>query len=148
MEETTLKLMQSLPDTHLGLFATRLREWLITDLNKSDEPVPEFTESRAKALLRAANVIDDPFDRGVHAFGRQHQYTAHQQHAAFGRTERQHKGQHGKGRVGHDPLHQRRFVPPDMNETGPRPERTRSSRSGRAETIPPDVVESARIGTV
>lgn len=67
MEETSFKLIQSLPDTHLAVFATRLRDWLIADLNQSDEPVPDFTESRAKALLRAANVIDDPT---LHSFAR------------------------------------------------------------------------------
>ncbi len=53
-------LQQNLPDDRLALFAQRLVEWLIADLNQSDEPMPDFTESRAKALLRAANVVDDP----------------------------------------------------------------------------------------
>ncbi|MCA9933250.1 MAG: hypothetical protein H6662_09025 [Ardenticatenaceae bacterium] len=67
MEESALTLIQALPDTHLQLFAARLCEWLIADLNQSDEPVPDFTESRAKALLRAANVIDDPT---LHSFSK------------------------------------------------------------------------------
>lgn len=67
MEESALTLIQTLPDTHLQVFATRLHDWLITDLNQSSEPVPEFTESRAKALLRAANVIDDPT---LHSFAK------------------------------------------------------------------------------
>ena len=55
--------MSSLP-----LFgAQRLTEWLITDLNQSEEPVPDFTESRAKALLRGAGVVDDPT---LHDFAR------------------------------------------------------------------------------
>lgn len=61
MPDLAQQLLQNhLPDDHLAVFAHRLTEWLITDLNRSDEPVPDFTDSRAKALLRAANVIDDP----------------------------------------------------------------------------------------
>ena len=54
-------------DNSLSVFAVRLTEWLIADLNKSEEPVPDFTESRAKALLRAAAVVDDPT---LHDFAR------------------------------------------------------------------------------
>ncbi len=57
---STQPLLKQLDDAHLPVFAVRLTEWLIADLNKSDEPVPDFTESRAKALLRAAGVVDDP----------------------------------------------------------------------------------------
>ena len=67
MEDSTQKLIQTLPDTYLALFATRLHDWLIADLNQADEDVPDFTESRAKALLRAANVVDDPT---LHSFSR------------------------------------------------------------------------------
>ena len=67
MDESAITLLQSLPDTHLAGFATRWHDWLIADLNQNRQPVPEFTESRAKALLRAANVIDDPT---LHAFAR------------------------------------------------------------------------------
>lgn len=64
---STIPLLKQLDDAHLPLFAVRLTEWLIADLNKSEESVPEFTESRAKALLRAAGVVDDPT---LHDFAR------------------------------------------------------------------------------
>lgn len=61
MADSARELIQAYIDNnHLIVFANRLTEWLIADLNKSDEPVPDFTESRAKALLRSADVIDDP----------------------------------------------------------------------------------------
>ncbi len=61
MGDLAQELIQAyLDDDHLRPFADRLTAWLITDLNKSKESVPDFTESRAKALLRAASVIDDP----------------------------------------------------------------------------------------
>ncbi len=61
MQDTTLSLIQSQPDQpHLALFGKRLTEWLINDLNQSEEPVAEFGESRAKALLRASDLLDDP----------------------------------------------------------------------------------------
>ncbi len=61
MTDLAQNLLQAhLTNNHLSLFATRLLDWLIADLNSSEEPAPEFTESRAKALLRAANVVDDP----------------------------------------------------------------------------------------
>ena len=63
----TQPLLQKLNDVHLPVFAVRLTEWLIADLNKSQESVPDFTESRAKALLRAAAVVDDPT---LHDFAR------------------------------------------------------------------------------
>lgn len=61
MGDLAQELVQAyLDDDHLRLFAQRLTDWLITDLNQSDESVPDFTESRAKALMRASNAIDDP----------------------------------------------------------------------------------------
>lgn len=61
MQDTALSLIQSQPDQpHLALFASRLTAWLIDDLNQSAAPVAEFTESRAKALLRASDLLDDP----------------------------------------------------------------------------------------
>ena len=63
----TQPLLKQLDDTHLSVFAVRLTEWLIADLNKSPESVPDFTESRAKALLRATAVVDDPT---LHDFAR------------------------------------------------------------------------------
>ncbi|MCP4426108.1 MAG: hypothetical protein GY803_16570 [Chloroflexi bacterium] len=56
----TKTILQTIDDNHLRPFAIQLAEWLIDDLNQSDEPVPEFTESRAKALLRATNAVDAP----------------------------------------------------------------------------------------
>ncbi|MEZ4645268.1 MAG: hypothetical protein R3E31_21475 [Chloroflexota bacterium] len=67
MEESALTLIQTLPDAHLQVFAARLHAWLVADLNQSSEAVPDFTESRAKALLRAANVVDDPT---LHSFAK------------------------------------------------------------------------------
>jgi hypothetical protein len=61
MHTAALELIQIIPDTdHLSFFAERLLAWLVTDLNRSDEAVPEFTESRARALLRASDLLDDP----------------------------------------------------------------------------------------
>lgn len=59
-EQATILISNYLDDAHLGLFAQRLVEWLVADLNRSDESVPAFTESRAKALLRATGFVDDP----------------------------------------------------------------------------------------
>ncbi len=66
MQDTAVTLIQRQPDmAHLATFATRLLDWLVADLNEADptrsrEPVAAFTESRAKALLRAADLVDDP----------------------------------------------------------------------------------------
>ncbi len=70
MQNAALELIQLVPDTnHLNFLAERLLVWLVSDLNRSDEAVPDFTESRAKALLRASDLLDDPtrhsFDRLV-----------------------------------------------------------------------------------
>ena len=57
----TQPLLKQLDDAHLSVFAVRLTNWLITDLNASrgDSGIaPDFTESRAKALLRAAGAQD------------------------------------------------------------------------------------------
>jgi hypothetical protein len=69
---STTILPKYLDDAHLPIFALRLTEWLIADLNQpelnqGEESVPDFTESRAKALLRAAGVVDDPT---LHDFAR------------------------------------------------------------------------------
>lgn len=61
MHNAALKLIQLMPDKdHLNLLAARMRAWLVADLNRSDEPVPEFTESRARALLLVSDLLDDP----------------------------------------------------------------------------------------
>ncbi len=56
----TIRIIQE--DNQLPIFANRLSRWLINDLNNSDSdmPSPDFTESRAKALLRATEVVDEP----------------------------------------------------------------------------------------
>ena len=61
MQDEAKTLVGKLPDNdHLLLFGERLQQWLVDDLNRSPEPVPEFTESRARALLRAADLLDEP----------------------------------------------------------------------------------------
>ena len=61
MRNAALGLIQSFPDLyHLRFFGNQLLSWLVSDLNRSDEPVPNFTESRARALLRASDLLDDP----------------------------------------------------------------------------------------
>lgn len=64
MGESAQQLIKTyLDDAHLTIFAARLAEWLVADLNQSDDPTavpPAFTGSRAKALLRASGFVDDP----------------------------------------------------------------------------------------
>lgn len=58
MHEAAQKLVQSFPDQgRLARFAGRLLEWLSNDLGQGDQP---FTESRAKALLRVGDMLDEP----------------------------------------------------------------------------------------
>jgi hypothetical protein len=64
---STTPLLKRLDDAHLPIFGARLTDWLISDLAQSKEPMPDFTESRAKALLRATAVVDDPT---LHDFAR------------------------------------------------------------------------------
>ncbi|MCA9938976.1 MAG: hypothetical protein KC418_10050 [Anaerolineales bacterium] len=68
MENQSTRLVRSIRDPiQLADFIQRLAEWLIKELNRGYERVPAFTESRARALLRVTEVIDDPtlgdFDR-------------------------------------------------------------------------------------
>lgn len=59
--DKALHLIQALPDDRLHIFAEQLAAFLIADLNAGvEQPVPAFTESRARALLRAADVADEP----------------------------------------------------------------------------------------
>jgi hypothetical protein len=68
MQDPALELLRSnLDDAHLTLFAGRLNEWLVADLNQGEGEAPAFTDSRAKALLRAADVVDSPT---LHSFAR------------------------------------------------------------------------------
>jgi hypothetical protein len=61
MGEQALQLIRNyLDDAHLSLFANRLTEWLVADLNRGGEGTAAFTESRAKALLRASGFVDEP----------------------------------------------------------------------------------------
>ncbi len=66
-EQAFILISNYLDDRHLVIFGQRLAEWLIADLNRSDEEAPAFTESRAKALLRASGFVDDPM---LHDFAR------------------------------------------------------------------------------
>ncbi|MFN2134739.1 MAG: hypothetical protein ACK2UK_02215 [Candidatus Promineifilaceae bacterium] len=61
MQEEAEDLVRQIPDSeHAYLFADSLRAWLVADLNQSEEAVPAFTESRARALLRISDMLDDP----------------------------------------------------------------------------------------
>jgi hypothetical protein len=61
MHEAALKLVQSFPDQgRLARFAGRLLDWLVNDLGQGEQT---FTESRAKALLRAGETLDEPTRR-------------------------------------------------------------------------------------
>ena len=58
MQESAQKQIQAFPGkAQLAAFAGRLLEWLNRDLNPDGEPL---AESRARALLLAANVLDEP----------------------------------------------------------------------------------------
>jgi hypothetical protein len=60
MQPQAVKLIQSLENLpQLTTFASRLTTWLLSDLNPSDSEV-RFTESRARAVLQTANVLDEP----------------------------------------------------------------------------------------
>lgn len=58
MQDPALKQLRTIPSRpQLALFAGRLLDWLSADLNPGGET---FTESRARALLSGANVLDEP----------------------------------------------------------------------------------------
>ena len=58
MQELATKLIQTFPDLpHLLVFAQRLLPWLLNGLSNE---AAAFNDSRAKALLRAADLLDDP----------------------------------------------------------------------------------------
>jgi hypothetical protein len=58
MHESAQKLVQAFPrQAQLTAFAGRLLDWLNDDLNQGGEPL---TDSRARALLLAGDVLDDP----------------------------------------------------------------------------------------
>lgn len=57
MSEQIPILIKRLPDSHLALFAVRLADWMCAD---PEEDASSFTNSRARAMLRADNALDDP----------------------------------------------------------------------------------------
>jgi hypothetical protein len=65
--ESATKLIQTIDNQHLTLFAQRLRDWLIAESVQDAEETATstnlsagvFTESRAKALLKVSNAVDD-----------------------------------------------------------------------------------------
>lgn len=59
--DSAQQLIQSIPDhDRLLIFGEQLGAWLVADLNTSaEEAAPPFTGSRAKALLRTAEVADE-----------------------------------------------------------------------------------------
>ena len=60
MSDEARELIRSIrTDQQLMTFAVRLRTWLLTEQGTDQVNVQEFSESRARALLRAASVIDD-----------------------------------------------------------------------------------------
>jgi hypothetical protein len=62
MHESAQKMVQAFPrQAQLTAFAGRLLDWLNDDLNQSGEPL---TDSRARALLLAGDVLDDPTRHG------------------------------------------------------------------------------------
>lgn len=62
MQESAQKLVQAFPrQVQLAAFAGRLLDWLNHDLNQGGEPL---TDSRARALLLAGDVLDDPTRHG------------------------------------------------------------------------------------
>jgi len=64
MNDTAERLIQFQPGTaNQAEFAGRVLAWLVADLNKPPAGVsraPEFTASRARALMRAAGTFDEP----------------------------------------------------------------------------------------
>jgi hypothetical protein len=68
-QDNAHQLIQSLPDDdRLRRFVEQLAAFFIADLNASAEaPVPAFTESRARALLRAADAAGEPVLRDFYA---------------------------------------------------------------------------------
>lgn len=66
--DQALHLIQSLPDRdRLLIFGEQLAAWLVADLNASEEPAPAFTGSRARALLRTADIADETLLRDFNA---------------------------------------------------------------------------------
>jgi hypothetical protein len=68
MTEAALNTIRSIrEESHLPVFANRLSRWLVEDLNSAEgatgspatASLPDFTDSRAKALLRVTEVVDD-----------------------------------------------------------------------------------------
>lgn len=61
MSDHARDLIRSLAtNRQLTLFAARLRNWLLSEPNEDGGEVNDYTESRARAVLRATEAIDDP----------------------------------------------------------------------------------------
>lgn len=64
MSDHARELIRSLATNHQpSLFATRLRNWLLSEPGAEGDELTEYneySESRARALLRAAHAVDDP----------------------------------------------------------------------------------------
>jgi len=64
MSNSALKLAQTMRNgSQLADFAARLTGWLHDDLNKGQTNAPTLTPSRARALLWATNLLDDPSEQ-------------------------------------------------------------------------------------
>lgn len=60
MHETALKIVQTLQNENQEYaYAIRLTHWLLDEAPKGETPAADFTASRAKALLRADNLLDE-----------------------------------------------------------------------------------------
>lgn len=58
MQDPAMELIRAFPgESQLLLFVNRLNDWLLADLESSSD---SFTESRARALLLAGDLLDDP----------------------------------------------------------------------------------------
>lgn len=61
MPNSAEKLLQIIPDqARLSVTLQRLWGWLLTEMNAGTPAAPTFSESRAKALLRVTESLDDP----------------------------------------------------------------------------------------
>ena len=60
MHETALNIVQTLQnEKQENGYAIRLTRWLLEEAPQSETQATEFTASRAKALLRAGNLLDE-----------------------------------------------------------------------------------------
>ena len=59
MHNTAKQLLQIQENEHLATFVSRLASWIMAEQNQETEETPALTAARARALLRAAGVVDD-----------------------------------------------------------------------------------------